>query len=242
MEGGHRCWAGIRHVREAWDHILGSVRGFWDLEPDLLGPVEQRSTSSPRVDDLSRRPAEPLGSRWRLICRFSSSFVAWTTASIQYESTIWGRWPQRPLLTSGCRPQCGFDKPRWIKSDRIVTRRLTDARTARTPTRRCVDKPTGSSGQSSQQRVRKQQVDAAWRQHHRQRHRAVKGSPRMLTPASGGQILQAVSTTSSGSSHSAPGTGHASRSWNPVGTSPGVSANTRTPLPRPARADLVRTR
>ena len=28
-------------VREAWDHILGSVRGFQDLEPDLLGPVEQ---------------------------------------------------------------------------------------------------------------------------------------------------------------------------------------------------------
>jgi hypothetical protein len=28
-------------VREAWDHILGSVRGFQDVEPDLLGPVEQ---------------------------------------------------------------------------------------------------------------------------------------------------------------------------------------------------------
>lgn len=27
--------------REAWDHILGSVRGYGDLEPGLLGPVEQ---------------------------------------------------------------------------------------------------------------------------------------------------------------------------------------------------------
>lgn len=37
----------IRHLRwkldegEAWQHILGHVRGYGDLEPEILGPVEQ---------------------------------------------------------------------------------------------------------------------------------------------------------------------------------------------------------